>query len=140
MSQVWTTEFLSNVIKKLNNQGYLITYSSSAAVRKTLRNLGLEIFSIKPSSNSKNLWSEGTVGIANFDKNVPQSNLNFKKLTEMEEAHLLTKASIPYRDPNLNSTNEEIIRERSKEQLISNLCSSKKWREQWKMTKSTFKS
>ena len=41
--QVWTIEFLSKVIENLNSQGYLITYSSSAAVRKTLRNLGLEI-------------------------------------------------------------------------------------------------
>ena len=37
--QVWTIEFLSKVTEKLNPQVYLITYSSSAAVRKTLRNL-----------------------------------------------------------------------------------------------------
>ena len=30
--QVWTLEFLSKVKEKLNSQGYLITYSSSAAV------------------------------------------------------------------------------------------------------------
>jgi len=47
--QVWTIEFLSKVAENLNSQGYLITYSSSAAIRKTLRNLGLEIFTIKPS-------------------------------------------------------------------------------------------
>jgi len=40
--QVWTIEFLSKVTEKLNSKGYLITYSSSAAVRKTLRNLGLK--------------------------------------------------------------------------------------------------
>ena len=37
--QLWTIEFLSKVTEKLNSQGYLITYSSSAAVRKTLKNL-----------------------------------------------------------------------------------------------------
>jgi len=42
--QVCSIEFLSKVTENLNSQGYLITYSSSAAVRKTLRNLGLEIF------------------------------------------------------------------------------------------------
>ena len=36
--QVWTIEFLSNVTNKLEYNGYLITYSSSAAVRNTLRN------------------------------------------------------------------------------------------------------
>ena len=45
--QLWTIEFLSKVIQKLNPQGYLITYSSSAAVRKTIRNLGLDILPIK---------------------------------------------------------------------------------------------
>jgi len=33
--QVWTIEFLSKVTEKLNSNGYLITYSSSAAVRNT---------------------------------------------------------------------------------------------------------
>ena len=58
----------------------------------------------------------------------------------MEEEHLLTKASVPYRDPELNSNTENIIRERSREQLLSNLCATKEWREKWKMTKSTLKS
>ena len=130
--QVWTVEFLSKVTKKLNPQGYLITYSSSAAVRMTLRNLGLEIFSIKSDLNSQNQWSQGTVAIANFSKNKFQNNLCFDKLSPMEEEHLLTKASIPYRDPDLNSKAEDIIKERMKEQFLSNMSSTKKWREKWK--------
>jgi len=51
--QLWTIDFLSKITEKLNPQGYLITYSSSAAVRKTLRNLGLEIFTIKPSVKNR---------------------------------------------------------------------------------------
>ena len=138
--QVWTIEFLSKVTEKLNPQGYLITYSSSAAVRKTLRNLGLEIFTIKPRLNSKTFWSQGTVAIAKFDKNKLKPNLNFKKLSVMEEEHLLTKASIPYRDQNLNSSREDIIKKRLDEQLFSNLLSTKKWRDKWGMTKSAFRS
>ncbi len=130
--QVWTVEFLSKVTKKLNPHGYLITYSSSAAVRMTLRNLGLEIFSIKSNLNSQNKWSQGTVAIANFSKDKFQKNLCFDKLSLMEEEHLLTKASIPYRDPDLNSKSEYIIKERLKEQLLSNLSPTKKWREKWK--------
>ncbi len=138
--QVWTIEFLSKVTEKLNSQGYLITYSSSAAVRKTLRNLGLEIFTIEPSFKNKTFWSQGTVAIAKFDKNKFKTNLNFKKLSVMEEEHLLTKAAIPYRDQNLNSSNNDIIKQRLKEQLISNLVPTKKFREKWGMTKLAIKS
>jgi len=138
--QVWSIDFLSKVKEKLNPQGYLITYSSSAAVRKTLRNLGLEIFSIKPSLNDKTYWSQGTVAILKFDKNELKHNFKFGKLSEMEEEHLLTKASIPYRDHDLKSRKEEIIKKRLDEQLSSNLVSTNKWREKWGMTKSSSKS
>jgi len=138
--QLWTIEFLSKVTEKLTSQGYLITYSSSAAVRKTLRNLGLEIFTIKPSLGKRNFWSQGTVAISKFDKNKLNPNLNFAKLSIMEEEHLLTKASIPYKDQNLNSSKENIINERLEEQLLSNLVSTRKWREKWGMTKSAFRS
>ena len=133
--QVWTVEFLSKVTQKLNDQGYLITYSSSAAVRKTLRNLGLKIFNIKPNLISKNLWSNGTIAIKEFDESQLQSNLYFKKLSSMEEEHLLTKASIPYRDPSLRSKTKDIIQKRLEEQFISNLNTSKEWRDKWRMTK-----
>ena len=138
--QVWTIEFLSKVTEHLNSQGYLITYSSSAAVRKTLRNLGLEIFTIKPSFKNRTFWSQGTVAISKFDKNKLKPNFNFKKLSLMEEEHLLTKASIPYRDQDLNSSKDDIIRRRLDEQLFSNLLSTNKWREKWGMTKSSSKS
>ena len=138
--QVWTIEFLSKVTEKLNPQGYLITYSSSAAVRKTLRNLGLEIFTIKPSINKLTFWSQGTVAIAKYDENKFKSNLNFEKLSVMEEEHLLTKASIPYRDQDLNLSKDDIIQKRLDEQLFSNLESTNEWRRKWGMTKSALKS
>jgi len=138
--QVWTIEFLFKITEKLNPQGYLITYSSSAAVRKTLRNLGLEIFTVKPSFNDKTFWSQGTVAISKFDKNKLKSNLNFKKLSLMEEEHLLTKASIPYRDQDLNSSKEDIIKRRLDDQLFSNLLPTNKWRKKWGMTKLYVKS
>ena len=58
----------------------------------------------------------------------------------MEEEHLLTKASIPYRDQYLNSSKEDIIKKRLDEQLFSNLLSTKEWRKKWGMTKSSMKS
>ena len=138
--QLWTIEFLSKITENLNHQGYLITYSSSAAVRKTLRNLGLEIFTIKPSCKNRPFWSQGTVAISKFDKNKLKPNYNFEKLSLMEEEHLLTKASIPYRDQDLNSSKDDIIRGRLDEQLLSNLLPTNKWREKWGMTKLSVKS
>ncbi len=138
--QVWSVEFLAKVTQKLNPHGYLITYSSAAAIRKTLRSLQLNIFNIKPDLISKNLWSNGTIAIKIIDEKKVQNNLYFRKLSLMEEEHLMTKASIPYRDPNLNSKTKDIIQKREHEQLLSNLNKANKWRNKWGMTKSTFKS
>ena len=133
--QVWSFEFLAKVTQKLKPQGYLITYSCSAAIRKTLKDFGLQIFNIKPNLESKNLWSNGTIAVKIIDEKVLQNNLYFKNLSFMEEEHLLTKASIPYRDPTLSSDPKDIIQRRVKEQLLSNLKTSKKWRDKWGMTK-----
>ena len=133
--QVWSVEFLAKVTQKLNPQGYLITYSCSAAIRKTLKDFGLNIFNIKPNLVSKNLWSNGTIAVKIIDKKAIQNNLYFKNLSSMEEEHLLTKASIPYRDPTLSSNKKDIIQKRVQEQLLSNLETSKKWRDKWGMTK-----
>ena len=102
--------------------------------------LDLNIIQRSPCLNPKTFWSQGTVAIAQFDKDKFKPNLNFKKLTVMEEEHLLTKASIPYRDRDLNSSKEDIIKKRLDEQLLSSLLSTKKWRDKWIMTKSAFKS
>tara|TARA_Y100000766_G_C18829752_1_gene567456 strand:+ start:118 stop:1023 length:906 start_codon:yes stop_codon:yes gene_type:complete len=138
--QVWSVEFLGKVVQTLKTHGYLITYSSAAATRKTLRNLGLNIYNIKPELVSKNLWSNGTIATKMIDEKKILSNLHFKKLSSREEEHLLTKAGIPYRDPTLNSNAKEIIQKRVQEQLFSNLKNSKEWRDKWGMTKSTFNS
>ncbi len=138
--QVWTVEFLSKVNERINPKGYLVTYSSSAAVRKTLRNHGLNIFSIKPNLPSRNSWSNGTIATKQFDKKQLLNNLYFQKLCLMEEEHLLTKASIPYRDPSLSSKTKNIIQRRLKEQFSSNLNTTKEWRDKWDMTKSTLNS
>ena len=132
---LWTVEFLSKVRNKLSSQGRLITYSSSAALRNTLRDLGLEIFNIKPELFSKKKWSNGTVAIKDFNNFQVSENSFLEKLSIREEEHLLTKASIPYRDPNLISTKKEILQTRVKEQLLSKLCDTKSWRKKWGMTK-----
>ena len=88
-----------------------------------------------PNLVSKKLWSNGTIAIKKIDEKILQNNLYFKKLSLMEEEHLLTKASIPYRDPTLSSKAKDIIQKRFQEQLFSNLKTSKEWRVKWGMTK-----
>ncbi len=133
--QIWTVEFLAKVTQRLKTHGYLVTYSSSAAIRKTLRDFGLNIFTIKPNLVSKNSWSNGTIAVKKINQEILKSNLYFQKLSSMEEDHLLTKAGIPYRDPDSNSNAENIIKKRVEEQSLSNLQTGRKWRDKWKMTK-----
>ena len=95
----------------------------------------MNIFNIKSNLISKNLWSNGTIAVKIIDKKVLQNNLYLKKLSSMEEEHLLTKASIPYRDPTLSSNKKDILQKRVQEQFLSNLETSKKWRDKWGMTK-----
>jgi len=90
--------------------------------------------------NNSTFWSLGTVAISKFDNNELKPSFNFGKLSLMEEDHLSTKASIPYRDQDLNSNKDDIIKRRLDEQLSSKLLSTNKWREKWGMTKSSVKS
>ena len=126
------------VINSSNKEAEL--YPKPKHISKTLRNLGLEIFTIKPSFKNRTFWSQGTVAISKFNKNKLKPNFNFEKLSLMEEEHLLTKASIPYRDQDLNSSKDDIIKRRLDEQLFSNLLTTNKWREKWGMTKLSIKS
>ena len=134
--EIWSIEFLTKLNQKLSSSGYLITYSSSAAVRKTLINIGLEIFKIKPSELDSNLWSNGTLATYPTNINDLKENLFVDNLSDMEKEHLETKASIPYRDPEGKSLSKEILEKRFKEQLFSELIETNLWRKKWKMAKS----
>ena len=127
--EIWSIEFLSKLKNKLFHDGYLITYSSSAAVRLTLKNQGLNIFNIKPGIYDKNLWSNGTLATLNKQNKNPY----IIELSEKENEHLRTKASIPYRDKTGNLSSQEILEIRKKEQLISKLLDTNLWRDKWKM-------
>jgi SAM-dependent methyltransferase len=49
--QLWSLEFLRQLAQTLKPDGRLLTYCSAAAVRWSLRELGLELASLGPSSN-----------------------------------------------------------------------------------------
>ena len=127
--EIWSYEFLSQLKNKIKYEGYLITYTSAAAVRKSLKNLGFNLFNILPTLSDKNHWSDGT--LATFDNQ--QNNPYIKQLSEMEIEHLNTKASIPYRDPTGEMLSKEILEIRKKEQQFSNLLDTNLWRKKWEM-------
>ena len=127
--EIWSYEFLSQLKNKIKYEGYLITYTSAAAVRKSLKNLGFNLFNILPTLSDKNHWSDGT--LATFDNQ--QNNPYIKQLSEMEIEHLNTKASIPYRDPTGEMLSKEILEIRKKEQQFSNLSDTNSWRKKWAM-------
>ena len=127
--EIWSYEFLSNLKNKIKNKGYLITYTSSAAVRKSLKNLGFYLFNIIPTLSTRNRWSNGT--LATFENQ--QNNPYIAQLSNMEIEHLNTKASVPYRDPTGEMLSKEIIYNRKKEQQISNLIDTNSWRKKWGM-------
>ena len=127
--EIWSYEFLSQLKNKIKYEGYLVTYTSSAAVRKSLKNLGFNLFNIIPTISKKNCWSFGT--LATFDN--PQNNPFITQLSAMEIEHLNTKASIPYRDPTGEMLSKEILEIRRKEQQISNLLDTNLWRKKWEM-------
>jgi len=122
--QLWTVEFLSLVSSCLKPDGILATYSCSAAVRTALLEAGLKIGSTIPVGRR----SPGTV--ASF---VAQ---NLPPLSDKEKEHLLTRASIPYRDPQLSDSSEIIAHRRELEQQKSSLEPTSHWKKRWQNIKS----
>ena len=49
----------------------------------------------------------------------------------MEEEHLLTRAAIPYRDPNNKDDSAKILKRREKEQQESTLANTQNWKKRW---------
>lgn len=117
--QLWTVEFLGLVAKCLKEDGIIATYSAAAAVRTALKMAGLEI----GVNFCVGRRTPGTIASYNRELLPP--------LSQMELEHLNTKAAIPYRDPSLKDSREIIIERRRKEQLLSNLEPTTKWRKRW---------
>lgn len=110
--QLWTVEFIQLLANCLKPDGYLVTYSSSAAVRAAMIESGLQIGAIAP------IGRKSPSTIAAF----PPTPL--PPISETEAAFLKTRASIPYRDRTLQSTASEIIAMRKSEQNNSGLPAS----------------
>lgn len=117
--QLWSIEFIELAAKCLKSEGRLATYSCAAAVRIALMQAGLKIGSTEPFGRR----SPGTVA--------SYTEADLISLSPQEQEHLLTIASIPYRDPQLNDTAETILQRRKQEQQVSSLEPTSRWKKRW---------
>ena len=130
--ELWSEEFISLLSKRLSFDGRLITYSSSASVRASLKKAGLRIYSISPVVENQGKWSMGTVATKKqLDEKLISKNCLLQKLSTMELEHLRTRSSIPYRDPTGKGISNEIILTRKIEQSKSHLINTSSWRKRW---------
>lgn len=123
--QLWTVEFIQQLTLCLQKDGILATYSCAAAVRTALLTAGLQIGSTPPVGRR----SPGTVA-ASKEKTASASLRKFS-LSQAEKEHLLTRAAIPYRDPQLKDSAEAILKRRQLEQQASSLEPTSRWRKRW---------
>ena len=124
--QLWTVEFIQKVSECLHLNGLLATYSCAAAVRTALLAAGLVVSSTPPIGRR----TSGT--IAGHPQYTEESNIFYlPPLSQVEAEHLLTRAAIPYRDPNLSDTAEVILNRRQQEAQASTLESSSQWHKRW---------
>ena len=115
--QLWSMEFIAELYKKLAPNGVLMTYSNSVQVRNTLLENN---FFVGKIYNEKNKKFIGT--IASKDKSRIKYPLN-----NYELGLCLTKAGIPYHDPNLSFDSKDILELREYEYRHSTLMSSSKY-------------
>jgi tRNA U34 5-methylaminomethyl-2-thiouridine-forming methyltransferase MnmC len=137
--QLWTLEFLGGLAALLQPSGRLLTYCSAAAIRRSLREAGLEIASIcAPSGLLKqaNDWSGGTAASPSSLAGAAQ----LRPLSAMEEEHLHTNAAEPYRDPSGSSDRATILRERQQAQAATMAAGGVEatgaWRRRWGLSSS----
>ncbi len=115
--ELWTVEFISELYKHISPSGILMTYSTSAQVRNTLLE---NKFYIGKIINEKTGKCIGTVA-------AKEKSLIEHPLSNYEIGLCSTKAGIPYHDPNLNSSKDEILKRREYDFKSSELMSSTKY-------------
>jgi len=132
--QLWTVEVLGAAAALLAPEGRWISYCSAAAVRETLRLLGLHSVALKIPEGlivQRNAWSGGTVA---SQTPLPPSPL-WRQLSAMERDHLASGAGEPYRDPSGTADAAAILSSRLEAQASARVSgtrgSSSAWRQRW---------
>ncbi|MEI2577713.1 tRNA (5-methylaminomethyl-2-thiouridine)(34)-methyltransferase MnmD [Scytonema sp. PRP1] len=149
--QLWTVEFIKELSMSLDVSGLLATYSCAAAVRTALLAAGLEIGSTPPVGRKTPgtvARHQGVGGVGEAQEvgeqrispsfpSLPHSltpsspSSVLPPLSQAEHEHLLTRAAIAYRDPQLCDTADVILRRRQQEQQASFLEPTSRWRKRW---------
>jgi len=111
---LWSLDFFNELYAKLHEDGIILTYSSSAAVRNAFLQNGFSVGKIFDKDLNKFI---GTVATKN-------GNLIEYGLDERDLDLINSKAGICFKDKNLNLDNSEIIKNRENEILNSGLVSS----------------
>ena len=104
--ELYTSDFLNGLKALLQNDGMLLTYTSSAAVRYSLITIGLHVGE-GPSFGR----SGGTLASPSKD------NIEKPLSSNDERMIALSDAGIPFRDTDLNNTGYEISERRKNERL-----------------------
>ena len=117
--QLWTVEFLTLTAQCLAQSGILATYSCAAAVRSAMGLAGLQIGSFAGAGRH---WP-CTIATKEVRPLSP--------LSQQETEHLQTRAAVPYRDPTLSATAEDIKTAREQAQQQSILETTGSWRRRW---------
>ncbi len=113
---LWSIEFFKELYSKLEDDGMILTYSNSAAVRNAFLQNGFCVGKIYDHQLKKFI---GTIAAKN-------PALIKHKLNELDLDLINSKAGICFRDEKLNLDNKSIILNRENEIKQSNLTSSSK--------------
>ncbi len=105
---LWTVEIMKRLYSVAKDNGCVITYTSSAAVRSAFIDAGFYIYRTQPVGRK----SSGTIAFKKVQDNIDV-------LTARELELLDTRAGIPYRDMNMTLSNAEILNNRESEQSLS---------------------
>ncbi|MDZ7962597.1 MAG: MnmC family methyltransferase [Aulosira sp. DedQUE10] len=124
--QLWTVEFMRQISSCLHADSILATYSCAAAVRTAFLSAGFKIGSTPPVGRR----SPGTVAV-HSESTESKDHFILPPLSQEEQEHLLTRAAIPYRDPQLHDSADVIIMRRQQEQQVCSLEPTSRWRKRW---------
>lgn len=113
---LWTLDFVAGLYNKLEDDGVILTYSCSAAVRNAFFQNNFYVGKIYDPKTNK------------FIGTIASKNINAIKypLDEQDFALIKSKAGICYRDESLSLNNNQILEKRRQEVLTSELISSSK--------------
>ena len=130
--QLWSEEFLGTLAGRLAPGGRLLTYCRAAAVRSSLRRAGLTLRSLRPAAQQRIGWSSGTLAVKPLaSAPLAKEGPGWTALSAMEEEHLVTRASVAYRDPEGVDEANIIQQRRELEQKCCDLESTSAWQRRW---------